>query len=647
MQISAFQQLMKQIAPSAKNLPFHSGDLVKGTIQKLFPNQLALVNIHNVTVLAKLEAPLEAFQSYWFEVQPKNGDKPYLKLLQPQTASQGSQDLFTLTGMSSSKTNRALVDFFLEQKLPIPKNIGDVSAWIKGDGPTPLDKQVLQLISQRELPFTKTVFTSLTAALQDTSISAEANQLSSLLAEGPDVKAEPIQQLTRLLTTIAGNEKIVSSVEGSQSLKELSQLMLTNIKQSGVAPTSILADWLSRGKAENWKGALTEILATLESEGDRSTLANQLKNLDEKGQNEVFRDVLSSNKPELTKGLTELFLNDVSKRSVFSASMILDWAESLQGEEGKAILLRLLNDSHATGDLEKLHQLQTFADRKGSLISADDPVMDGQNRTADLSQGADTLKPKVMQMLTDLLSRQQVTAKEIMEVLIGANKMSTPNTVSSQNQTDAQEIVKNLKAIIQSLGMSHEHDVKNVLNMSSSPHQAEELQTLKALLMKSEALIPPQGKEVAETLLQKITGFQLLSQDNGPVTSLYMQIPLPLGQSTKDVTIQWSGKKTKNDQIDPAYCHILFYLRLDHLEDTVVDVRVQNRVVTIGVINDHPAIGALIGVKKPELQEALAQLNYRLTEVKTVSSHGSAKKQGTLFPSASSSQSYTGVDFRI
>ncbi|WP_053401721.1 hypothetical protein [Priestia koreensis] len=647
MQISAFQQLMKQIAPSAKNLPFHSGDLVKGTIQKLFPNQLALVNIHNVTVLAKLEAPLEAFQSYWFEVQPKNGDKPYLKLLQPQTASQGSQDLFTLTGMSSSKTNRALVDFFLEQKLPIPKNIGDVSAWIKGDAPTPLDKQVLQLIAQRELPFTKTVFTSLAAALKDTSISAEANQLSALLAEGPDVKGEPIQQLARLLTTIAGNEKVFSSVEGSQSLKELSQLMLTDIKQSRVAPTSILADWLSRGNAESLKRPWTEILAALESESDRSILENQLKTLDEKGQNQVFRDVLSSNKPEFIKGLTELFLNDVSKKSVLSASMILDWAESLQGEEGKALLLRFLNDSHATGDLEKLHQLQTFVDRKGSLISADKPLMDNKNRTADLSQGADTLKPKVMQLLTDLLSRQQVTAKEIMEVLIGANKMSTPNTVSSQDQSDAQDIVKNLKAIIQSLGMSHEHDVKNALNMSSSPHQVEELQTLKALLMKSEALIPPQGKEVAETLLQKITGFQLLSQDNGPVTSLYMQLPLPLGETTKDVTIQWSGKKTKNDQIDPAYCHILFYLRLDHLEDTIVDVRVQNRVVTIGVINDHPATGALIGVKKPELQEALAQLNYRLTEVKTVPSHGSAKKQGTLFPSASSSQSYTGVDFRI
>lgn len=737
MQISAFQQLMKQIAPSAKNLPFHSGDLVKGTIQKLFLNQLALVNIHNVTVLAKLEAPLEAFQSYWFEVQPKNGDKPYLKLLQPQTASQGSQDLFTLTGMSSSKTNRALVDFFLEQKLPIPKNIGDVSAWIKGDGPTPLDKQVLQLISQRELPFTKTVFTSLTAALQDTSISAEANQLAAILAKGANVKGEPIQQLIHLLSTIVQPAKgaplsptaeaIVPREEASaESLRGLSRLVLDDVKRSGTAPSPLLVNWLANDKVGSYKEPLAAILSTMNleeltelarpflrdlKENTVSTvkgLVDQLATLKANEQKAFFTALLGSNKLEVAKSLTGLFLQDVKEANVLSPSMIFDWTESLQGDEEKTFLLRLLNAPRVADHPQSVSLLQTLVERKDNdlpvrtdlqkdvspksniapqqddgIKTTTSPLQDvgaknsiaiqkgmeikdnmGSQRTMEntaLQNDAETkrnitghpqrlgelTKPQVIQQLTELLSKQQITTKEVIQTLLMIDKTKVDSTIPTHSQPNAQDIVKNLKAIVQSLGMSHEHDVKNVLNMSSSPHQAEELQTLKALLMKSEALIPPQGKEVAETLLQKITGFQLLSQDNGPVTSLYMQIPLPLGQSTKDVTIQWSGKKTKNDQIDPAYCHILFYLRLDHLEDTVVDVRVQNRVVTIGVINDHPAIGALIGVKKPELQEALAQLNYRLTEVKTVSSHGSAKKQGTLFPSASSSQSYTGVDFRI
>ena len=69
-------------------------------------------------------------------------------------------------------------------------------------------------------------------------------------------------------------------------------------------------------------------------------------------------------------------------------------------------------------------------------------------------------------------------------------------------------------------------------------------------------------RETAEKILHKITGFQLLGQESGPMLQISLQLPIMLGQKAVDLTMQWSGKKQENGKIDPSYCRVLFYIEL-------------------------------------------------------------------------------------
>ena len=60
-----------------------------------------------------------------------------------------------------------------------------------------------------------------------------------------------------------------------------------------------------------------------------------------------------------------------------------------------------------------------------------------------------------------------------------------------------------------------------------------------------------------------------------------------IGNYETDVTLQWSGRKRKDGSIDPDYCRILFYLDLEQLKETVIDMQVQNRVIKISVLNEQ------------------------------------------------------------
>lgn len=54
--------------------------------------------------------------------------------------------------------------------------------------------------------------------------------------------------------------------------------------------------------------------------------------------------------------------------------------------------------------------------------------------------------------------------------------------------------------------------------------------------------------------------------------------------------------------IDPDYCRVLFYLDLDALQHMIVDMQIQNRIMTIHVTNEHTDLtviaAPLIGILK-------------------------------------------------
>ncbi|MBL4955019.1 hypothetical protein JK635_22945 [Neobacillus sp. YIM B02564] len=212
---------------------------------------------------------------------------------------------------------------------------------------------------------------------------------------------------------------------------------------------------------------------------------------------------------------------------------------------------------------------------------------------------------------------------------------------------DSGEAVKQLlQEIIHKLGLTYEKEV-GVWSLAGKDSM-QPLDTLKPLLMSAMAELGAAGEKL-EPLLQRLTGMQIIAQDPAaPMQQLVMQLPISFGHMQSDVTIQWNGRKKDNGQIDPDFCRILFYLDLQHLRQTMLDMVVQNKVVHITVVNDTEGIEPIVTIWKPVLKEKLEELGYQLSFINVKPFF---KEQMTEFQERQSvslpKELYQGVDIKI
>ncbi|HAQ07732.1 MAG TPA: hypothetical protein DCR24_09505 [Bacillus bacterium] len=205
-----------------------------------------------------------------------------------------------------------------------------------------------------------------------------------------------------------------------------------------------------------------------------------------------------------------------------------------------------------------------------------------------------------------------------------------------------------IKGFLSALGLSHEHLLAEAFN---GPLDGKQLpaDSLKPYLLRLISEQPPQAvKEAAEQLMNKITGFQVLSQETGPIQQLIIQIPFLLEGKINELTMQWSGQKKADGKIDADFCRVLFYLKLEHIEDTIVDMQVQNRVMSIQVINDNPLLKKLSAMLLPTLKGNLAKIDYHLS-VLNFSGPGAALKgsESKKLAELNGKKEYSRVDIRI
>ena len=213
--------------------------------------------------------------------------------------------------------------------------------------------------------------------------------------------------------------------------------------------------------------------------------------------------------------------------------------------------------------------------------------------------------------------------------------------------TDHSSLAGHLKGLIKSMGFSYEHEVVQFLKHPEGKEllRGEELKPLLIEYLKEN----PTGlaKEVAEKILHRVTGLQLLAQESGPIQQFVVQLPLSFLENPMDVTIQWSGRKKENGQIDPSFCRVLFYLELENLHDTMVDMQVQNRILKITIMNENEYLKQLAEPFIKVLKENLKRINYTLSTVDFTHSVHSGIDEDKKSTSYFKSNHYSGVDVRI
>ncbi|CQR56498.1 hypothetical protein [Paenibacillus riograndensis] len=180
--------------------------------------------------------------------------------------------------------------------------------------------------------------------------------------------------------------------------------------------------------------------------------------------------------------------------------------------------------------------------------------------------------------------------------------------------------------------------------------------TLKGVLLQvlSSSEVPPAVKEAAGQLVQQLTGQQLLlnTDRTAPFAQVTMFLPLrgPDGQETASVHIQ--SRRGRKGELDAANCRLWFDLDMKQLGQTLVDVQVVDRIVSLKLHNDTPWVLELLEERKEEIGAAVEAIGYQLLSLRTeplpqpsaasASAAGSPGKLADYVP-----DSYKGVDYRI
>lgn len=209
-------------------------------------------------------------------------------------------------------------------------------------------------------------------------------------------------------------------------------------------------------------------------------------------------------------------------------------------------------------------------------------------------------------------------------------------------QLDGKAFEHAMKEVLKSLGFGYE--AKLGANSDEIRQLATQLKPQIVELLQNQT-ISSAVRESAEVVLGRMNGLQILSNENGPQHQLLMQVPLEFLGKKMDATLEWNGRMKEDGKIDSEFARIMFYLQLDTLEETVVDMQVQNRVVSITLYNNDTQLVSFANKFKETLKAGLSSVGYQLSGVfvKTFEE----QKMTSVLKSKPKTFDMQGVDIRI
>ncbi|WP_144474856.1 hypothetical protein [Cytobacillus oceanisediminis] len=618
METGALKSLFNQkTTQQTKITEFRPGQIINGKIIKLFPDQVAEVQIGNQKMVAQLEVPLSANERYWFQVQPGEG-KVHLKLISSSGEEKGQPGNLTRIlsefGLQPTKENLDLVRFFIKEQLPVNGELLKLaSEWLKTVGSRTAGEDAIKMLLTRGMPVTKAAFEALYTATKEQSLVMLLEQLGKSL-EAAD-ESDTVVSLRKLLNEMLPANKTISS---AAALNHLASAWLGSNGKQSEAALDLLQQYGAIPAKSSEKNVLQQLLSSLQHlDGAEENLPEGLKflktvlTLIEKGDSFSARQIMAS------------FINDKSfpvNDLADSLHFIFDRAngKDTNTQTGLLAFKQLLSHSNASSAL--------------SLLLAG---------KADWEQAG--LK------LLEAAGRQQQAGTVGMhaQLLSEAAGKAEPAPALQENGLSLLSDVK-IKRFLSALGLSYEHHLSEIMK-DGEVGKTQVPDTLKSLTLRLLNENPPQiVKDAAEPLVNKLTGFQLLSQEAGPIQQLVVQVPIFLGGKTSELSMQWSGKRTEDGKIDADFCRVLFYLKLQYLDDTIIDMQVQNRVMSIQIFNDQPDLKKMAEQMTPILKTKLSELEYKLSSVHFhVPGESNGRSNQRSLSELYGQKEYYGVDIKI
>jgi hypothetical protein len=611
-----------------KTASLRPGQIINGKILKLFPDQIAEIQIGNQKMIAQLEAPLSANERYWFQVQPGEG-KVRLKVL-ASGSEEGKQpeSITKILGefsLPANKENLELVRFFVKEQLPVSKEIlQQASEWLKNVNPRSSGLEAIKTIISRGLPLSDATFSALYTANKEPSIMLLMENL--LQAFEKEFNSETSIKIKNLLNEMVPSNK---NIAAGLILGQIAGTWLKDNESEGQAAFRLLqhAGMISVQESENM--VLQRMLSNLQNY-DNDDIPAELQ---------IAKKVIS---------LYQLGESAAAKQLIEGYSLENSpWTFSKNGSMNDlADSLRQLFAGAAVKD-NKQESLQAFKQIIATILERSDDTVTIDKGLSILLGGKDLVNAGA-ELLKAAGNVQMAGLSDQQAVLLGKAVNDIEQSIALSDTESVALTTEKIKFFLSSLGLSYERQLAEAFK-GSFDGNLQPAESLKQHLIHLLAEHPPRAvNEAAEQLLNKITGFQLLSQEAGPIQQLIVQIPFILGGKMSELTVQWSGQKTEEGKISADFCRVLFYLKLEHLDDTIIDMQVQNRIMSMQVINQHPAIKKMSEEFLPMLKTKLAEVNYHLSAVNFLEPgapkpNGEHKKLADIY----SKKDYSRVDIKI
>ncbi|MEK5360025.1 hypothetical protein ACPOM7_06620 [Peribacillus castrilensis] len=616
-----------------------NGQILFGKVNKFFLNQTAEVQVGHQKMVATLDIPLRTGVKYWFQVQQQIEGCVVLKALDsPNLNVSGLKgtvaQLIAHLGIKPEPAATKLAEYLLTNRLPITKEtFQSALRWLKAADAAEVGLPVIKTMFIQQLPFVKGVFDALFTQskgepfhkllsgfrqqLQDGgAVTRTASKLMEVLDSLHVAKQNQLQQI--------GLQKLVTAWLNSDSTPEMKSGAFSLLQKTGFVPKGMTESVFLESLMD---GAEVRSGIPKNSAIDKLHQGLQLLSAAKGG---AFAQV-----EEIEMAINRILNSHDHEKAKLPIDIHSMQRKNISAEKLTPLAFHLLQNAFAEAIATKAVDGKIEAnDLIGYLNKDTEQVAESKGKAAEL-------------LFRSLNKPPEAQSTRINEKLVLSHVLAAD--FQTIDFTHGPSVAHQLKEMTKILGLQLEHALINLPgdDLADFPN---DLETLKPLLLKLlNEQIPAAIKERAKQILNRITAQQILSQENGPIQNLLLTIPLNLGSTKTDLTLQWSGRKTKEGKIDPDYCRVLFYLELEHLEETVIDMQVQNRIIKVTVINGHgETLEEAAGQYLDILRENLGKMDYRLSGVSFVNPVYEKERdlRGQPIPFTEAG-SYSGVDIRI
>ncbi|ARF18437.1 hypothetical protein [Sporosarcina ureae] len=647
-------------------LSLKEGQMIHGKITQLFSGQMAQVQVGNQQLYAKLEVPMQAGDNYYFKV---NGTEPELRLqvisgpMRGEGQSVQLSQLIESLSLPKTKEMKDVLATIVKQKIPMTKeNMLEAVNLLKTlpEGMKAEALATLGKMAEARLPFTPAIFQSLLQAHTGT-IAQQFTTLQTTIQSEPNL---PPAMREQLLVTMQALSSPLSQAVGKELLNQtVSQLLnsqasqadrfaaLQLLKSADILPArtslanlpQVLAEQTT--KADTLPANVTSVM-TNQTEANKAiqSLITQLSQTPVANQQtmkavvqNITQQLPNTTLPESVKNALQTVMNQITQQPM------TDRAKAIVVEQFSNVFTQVTATQtvapSAPSNTALIDQLQQATAQQAS-----------RQETAAISSRQPTMMKEEQQSVLSLLVPQNKENEAIRALMQTAEKSGSSqvkqliqHAETQVSQTVNGPVMKEaIQQVLSTLGVNYE-----AMLGGKEPDVANLASTLKPqlLAMLQDPSLSPALREAAETMVLRMNGTLLQSGETGTQQQLIMQLPLEMFGKKIDATLQWNSRMKENGKIDPAFARILFYLELESLATTLVDMHVQNKVVNLTIYNDESSLKTTGATFQDVLKEGLEGVGYKLSGVMF---KAFTEKQQNIKKAANTFQlDEGGVDYRI